>query len=128
LVNSFICIHKNYISSSSIINVTYNYCVCIDDKKVGVSFWSDSDLEDARPCYSQPAMAPISFAAVSIPPNESEIHSFSQPTQVDDLLLSSQLQTSQSAPTTTNVIIQFKIHLYITILEYYMIQFNILIC
>lgn len=89
-----------------------------------MSFWSDSDLDDARPCYSQPAMAPISFA-VSIPPNESEIHSFSQPTQVDDLLLSSQLLTSQSAPTTTNVIIQFKLHLHIIILEYYMLQFNI---
>lgn len=68
-----------------------------------MSAWSDSDLEDARFCYSQPAMAPISFT-VSIPPNESEIHSFSQPTQVEDLLLSSQLLTSQSAPTSTHVI------------------------
>lgn len=69
-----------------------------------MSLWSDRDLEDARACYSQPALAPISFT-VSIPPNESEIHSFSQPTQVEDLLLSSQLLTSQSASTATNVII-----------------------
>lgn len=70
---------------------------------MGISVWSDGDYDDARPCYSQPAPAAISFA-VSIPPNESEIHSFSQPTQVEDLLLSSQLQTSQTASTTSNVI------------------------
>lgn len=62
---------------------------------MGITVWSDNDLDDARPCYSQPAPAAISFT-VSIPPNESEIHSFSQPTQVEDLLVSSQLLTSQS--------------------------------
>lgn len=59
-------------------------------------------MDDARPCYSQPAPAAISFT-VSIPPNETEIHSFSQPTQVEDLLLSSQLLTSQPATTLSNV-------------------------
>lgn len=73
---------------------------------MGVSAWSDRDIEDARPCYSQPALAGISFN-VSVPPNESEIHAFSQPTQVEDLLLSSQLLTSQSAPTTSHVILIF---------------------
>jgi len=73
-----------------------------------VSVWSDRDLDDARPCFSQPALVPLSFT-VSIPPNDSEIHSFSQPTQVEDLLLSSQLQTSQSAPSTTHVIQLIKI-------------------
>lgn len=77
----------------------------LDDKRVGISVCSDRDLDDNRPCYSQPAPAAISFA-VSIPPNESEIHSFSQPTQVEDLLLSSQLLTSQS---TSNVIYLFLI-------------------
>lgn len=74
----------------------------IDDQKLSTSVWSDRDYDDARPCYSQPAAA-ISVGCISIPPNESEIHSFSQPTQVDDLLLSSQVQTSQSS-STTNVI------------------------
>jgi len=69
---------------------------------VGISAWFDRDFDDGRTCCSQPAPVPVSFA-VSIPPNESEIHSFSQPTQVKDLLLSSQLLTSQSA-STSNVI------------------------
>lgn len=75
---------------------------------MGVSVWSSRDFDDARPCYSQPAPVAISFA-VSIPPNESEIYSFSQPTQVEHLLLSSQLLTSQSTLTTSNVIKSFKI-------------------
>jgi len=72
---------------------------------VGISAWSDKDVDDGRTCCSQPAPVPIPFT-VSIPPNESEIHSFSQPTQVEDLLLSSQLLTSQST-STTNVIKSF---------------------
>lgn len=79
------------------------YFLYLDDKKVGVSIWADSDFVDARTCYSQPAPA-ANELAVSIPPNESEIYSFSQPTQVEDLLLSSQLSTSQSVPTTSSVI------------------------
>lgn len=75
---------------------------------MGISVLSDRGFDDARPCYSQPAPAAVPFS-VSIPPNESDIHSFTQPTQVEDLLLSSQIQTSQTASTTSNVIISFKI-------------------
>lgn len=75
---------------------------------MGASVWSDRDFDDARSCYSQPAPAAISIA-VSIPPNESEIHSFSQPTQVEHLLVSSQLLTSQPATTTIIVIKTFKL-------------------
>lgn len=72
---------------------------------MGISVWSDKDFDDGRICHSQPVPSPIPFT-VSIPPNESEIHSFSQPTQVEDLLLSSQLLTSQSA-STSNVMESF---------------------
>jgi len=81
--------------------------VYLDNKKVGISVLSDRGFDDARPCYSQPAPAAVPFS-VSIPPNESDIHSFTQPTQVEDLLLSSQIQTSQTVSTTLNVIILFK--------------------
>ncbi|XP_015371287.1 PREDICTED: serine/threonine-protein kinase grp isoform X2 [Diuraphis noxia] len=76
-----------------------------DNKKVGISVLSDRGFDDARPCYSQPAPAAIPFS-VSIPPNESDIHSFTQPTQVEHLLLSSQIQTSQTVSTTVNNSIQ----------------------
>ncbi|XP_026817442.1 serine/threonine-protein kinase grp-like isoform X1 [Rhopalosiphum maidis] len=72
-----------------------------DNKKVGISVRSDRDVDDDRHCYSQPAPAAISFTT-SMLSSESEIHSFSQPTQVDDLLLSSQLLTSQSISTPNN--------------------------
>lgn len=81
------------------------YNVYLDNKKVGISVLSDRGSDDARPCYSQPAPAAIPFS-VSIPPNESDIHSFTQPTQVEHLLLSSQIQTSQTVSTTVNVIIK----------------------
>ncbi|XP_026811722.1 serine/threonine-protein kinase grp [Rhopalosiphum maidis] len=76
-----------------------------DNKKVGISVLSDRGFDDARPCYSQPAPAAVPFS-ISIPPNESDIHSFTQPTQVEDLLLSSQIQTSQTVSTTLNNSIQ----------------------
>ncbi|KAL4136060.1 hypothetical protein QTP88_007628 [Uroleucon formosanum] len=72
-----------------------------DTKKVGISIRSDRDLDDGRQCYSQPASAAIAFDT-SMSHTESEIRSFSQPTQVDDLLLSSQLLTSQSISTPNN--------------------------
>ncbi|KAE9533517.1 hypothetical protein AGLY_009155 [Aphis glycines] len=59
---------------------------------------SDRDLDDDRQCYSQPAPTANLFDS-SILSSDTEIHSFSQPTQVDDLLLSSQLFTSQSTST-----------------------------
>ncbi|XP_050422050.1 serine/threonine-protein kinase grp [Adelges cooleyi] len=76
------------------------------DNKVSVPVCTDRDFDEARPCYSQPALAANNYPTVSIPPNESDIHSFSQPTQVEDLLLSTQLLTSQSATTSTNSSIQ----------------------
>lgn len=79
--------------------------VYLDDQKVSIC--SNADPKENRSCYSQPALVPISLIASSVSPNESEVHSFSQPTQVEDLLLSSQLVTSQTAPTTPNVIIRF---------------------
>lgn len=69
--------------------------------------YCNNDFDEARPCYSQPAPAANSYPSVSIPPNESEIYSFSQPTQVEDLLLSSQLLSSQPVSTVTNVIITY---------------------
>lgn len=79
--------------------------IYLDDQKVSIC--SNAGPKDSRSCYSQPALVPISLIASPVVPNESEIHSFSQPTQVEDLLLSSQLVTSQTAPTTSNVIIRF---------------------
>lgn len=55
-------------------------------------------MDDGRQCYSQPALTANLFDS-SISSSDTEIHSFSQPTQVDDLLLSSQLFTSQSTST-----------------------------
>lgn len=67
---------------------------------MNVSVRSDGNgnLDEARSCFSQPSPAGVSFDQ-SITPYESEIHSFSQPTQIDNLLLSSQLVTSQSIST-----------------------------
>ncbi|CAI6358104.1 unnamed protein product [Macrosiphum euphorbiae] len=72
-----------------------------DRKKVGISVRSGRDLDDGRQCYSQPASAAIAFDT-SMSHSESEVRSFSQPTQVDDLLLSSQLLTSQPISTPNN--------------------------
>lgn len=79
--------------------------VCLDNQKVSIC--SNADPKDSRSCYSQPALVPISLIAPSVMPNESEVHSFSQPTQVEDLLLSSQHVTSLTTPATPNVIIRF---------------------
>ncbi|XP_025414673.1 serine/threonine-protein kinase grp-like [Sipha flava] len=70
-------------------------------KTSGVSAWSGGDLDAIRPCFSQPAPTPMPFST-SVLPQESEIHSFSQPTQANDLLLSSQLLTSQTTSTPSN--------------------------
>lgn len=77
--------------------ISYNIIqvyVYLGNKKVR----SDRDLDDDRQCYSQPATTANLFDS-SILSSDTEIHSFSQPTQVDDLLLSSQLFTSQSTST-----------------------------
>ncbi|XP_050539680.1 serine/threonine-protein kinase grp isoform X3 [Daktulosphaira vitifoliae] len=74
--------------------------------KFNMPKYCDNDFDEARPCYSQPAPAANSYPTVSILPNESEIYSFSQPTQVEDLLLSSQLLSSQPVTTVTNNSIQ----------------------
>jgi len=84
-------------------SITHDYYVYLDNKKVGIPVRIDRDLDDGRQCYSQPTSAAISFDT-SMSHSESEIHSFSQPTQVDDLLLSSQLLTSQPPISTPNVI------------------------
>jgi hypothetical protein len=109
-------------------NYTNSNIIYVDDKKVGVSTWADSDFVDARTCYSQPALA-ANQLAVSVPPDESEIYSFSQPTQVEDLLLSSQFSTSQSVPTTSRVIkklfIGGNIYLYfLYFVNYYRTQYK----
>jgi len=109
------------IKKKSIISycVTQDYNVYLDNKKVRISIQPGRDLDVGRQCYSQPAPSAIPFTT-SMLPSESEIHSFSQPTQVDDLLLSSQLLTSQTI-STSNVIKNYIIIL-TGILYYYVFR------
>lgn len=92
--------------------ITQDYNVYLDNKKVR----SDRDLDDDRQCYSQPAPTAIAFDS-PILSSDTEIHSFSQPTQVDDLLLSSQLFTSQSTSTPPPNVIRNYLYYFISYIK-----------
>lgn len=73
--------------------------VFLGNKEVSVSVWSNGDLDDTRTSISQPAPTVMSKNEFDF-----QMYSFSQPTQVEEMLLSSQLLTSQTISTTPNVI------------------------
>lgn len=79
--------------------------VHLGGRKWNVSLLSNRNPGDAHSCFSQPApQVAVSFAAYTTP-HESKMHYFTQPTQIDNMLVSSQHLTPQSL-STANVIIK----------------------